>query len=200
MADRRSLRRAPQHHRLPLPQRAWRRLVSDVGLLVVVACGMLGIGIYLGIRVMDALPDVGKNLHVADSWGAPIAVERRTNGRLVAHVPPCAQSPVAGLFLWDDQNRPLWEVRGQAFPIGDFYVGAVPAGLKVVQKFHEPSRDQVLKLGMFRASGRPAGVTFRIRDLRSGTVRYRGKWLTVNEFKVSATCPQPKVKQPKTST
>jgi hypothetical protein len=139
---------------------------------------------------MAALPDVGKNLHIADSWGAPIAVELRTNGRLVAHVPPCAQRPVAGLFLWDDQNRPLWEVRGQAFPIGDFYVGSVPAGLKVVHPLHAPSRDQVVKLGMFRASGRPAGVTFRLRDLRSGTVRYGGKWLTVSEFKASAKCPQ----------
>jgi hypothetical protein len=170
-------------------------LLSHVGLLLVVMFLMLGAGLYLTHRVISALPDVGKNLPIASSWGAPIAVERESNGWLVAHVPPCAQRPVAGLFLWDDHNRPLWQLSGQAFPISDFVVGQVPPGLKVVHKLEQPSRNQVLRLGVFRASGPPVGVTFRIRELRAGKVRYGGKWMTADQFKVSAKCPKPAAKR-----
>ncbi len=181
-------------------RRSPARLVPHITSLLVVLCCMLGAGLYLGDRIIGALPDVGKNLHPVDSWAAPIAIERQSNGWLIAHIPPCAQSPVAGLFLWDEHDRPFWELRGQAFPIGDFAVGGVPAGLKVVHKLEAPSPSQVLRLGVFRATGRPAGVTFRIRDLRAGKVRYRGRWLSIDQFKVLARCPKPKTDKKSTST
>ncbi len=180
--------------------RPHNRFVSQVGLLLIVLAGIGGVSLYLGTRVMAALPDVGKDLRPVDSWSAPVAVEKRADGWLVGHVPPCAQGPVAGLFLWDEDNKPLWELRGQAFPIDEFLIGGVPPGLKVVHKLEEPSRNQSLRLGVFRATGRPAGVTFRIRDLKAGKVSYRGRWITVNEFKVLAKCPKPQVDKKSTST
>jgi len=176
------------------------RFAPRLGLLALVLAAILGTGVYLGARVIGALPDVGKNLHPATPWGAPIALERKANGWLVGHVPPCAQGPVAGLFLWDDHDRPLWELRGEAFPIGDFVVGAVPAGLKVVHELETPSLGQVLRLGVFRAAGQPVGTTFRVRDLRDGKVRYGGKWITVAQFKLTAKCPKAKVAKPSTAT
>ena len=43
---------------------------SDLGRLYALDC----------MEVMGALPDVGKNLNIRDTWGAPIAVERRAEG------------------------------------------------------------------------------------------------------------------------
>ncbi len=179
-------------------KRRRERFVTHVGLLLVALAGIGGAGLYLGHRVIDTLPDVGKDLRPKDSWGAPLAIERRADGWLVAHVPPCARSPVAGVFLWNEASKPLWTLRGQAYPIDEFLIGATLPGLKVVHKMQEPSRGQVLRLGVLRSTGRPAGVTFRIRDLRIGKVRYRGRWLTVAEFKRAARCPKPKL--PKRST
>lgn len=191
MADDSTFERPP-----PRQHKRWReRFVPHVGMLLVVLAGIGGASLYLGTRVMAALPDVGKDLHPKDSWGAPIAVERRTDGWLVAHIPPCAQSPVVGLFLWDERNRPFWEVRGQSFPVDQFLVGEAPPNFKIVHRLREPSRNQVLRLGVLRGTAQPAGVTFRIRDLRTGKVRYRGKWLSVDEFKVLAKCPKPKAEK-----
>ena len=176
------------------------RFNRQFGLLVIVLVSIGVASLYLGARVMGALPDVGKNLNIRESWGAPIAVERREDGWIVAHIPPCAQGPIAGLFLWGEDNEPFWQLEGEAFPIDSFLVGGTPPGLKVVEKLKEPSSDQVLRLGVFRANGRPAGVTFRIKDLRSGEVRYRGRWLTVNEFRASAKCPKSAPQPDKSST
>ncbi len=169
------------------------RFPPHLGLLAIALCAILGTGVFLGSRVINALPDVGKNLHPTTPWGAPMAVERKANGWLVAHVPLCAQGPVAGLFLWDDHGRSLWELRGQTFPIGDFTVGEVPTGLKVVHRLETPSPSQTLRLGAFRVAGQPVGVTFRISGLRDGKVRYGGKWITPAAFKASAKCPKPRL-------
>lgn len=181
------------------PSRPRERFAPRLGLLALVLVAILGTGVYLGARVIGALPDVGKNLHPATPWGAPIALERKANGWLVGHVPPCAQGPVAGMFLWDDHGRPLWELRGEAFPIGDFVVGVVPAGLKVVHRLKTPPLGQVLRLGVFRVAGQPVGITFRVRGLRDGKVRYGGKWITVARFKLTAKCPKTKAAKQSTA-
>lgn len=180
-------------------ERPYLRFAPQLGLLLVVLCGMAGTGAYLSARVIDVLPDVGKDLHPVESWVAPIAVEHKHNGWVVAHVPACARSAVAGLVLWDDADRPLWELRGESYPIAGFVVGATLPGLKVVHKYAQPNADQVLRVAMFRSGGGPAGVTFRVRDLRDGAVRYGGKWVSVTSFMTSATCPKPKVAKPPAS-
>lgn len=182
------------------PQRRRDQLIHHVGLLVAALVIIGGTGAYLGTRIMGALPDVGKNLDPGDAWGAPLAVERRSDGWLVAHVPPCAQGAVLGLVLWDDHNQPLWELRGQAFPFDQFLVGGRPPGLKLIHALEEPSRTQVLRLGMFRPTGPPAGVTFKIKDLRAGKVHFRNSWLTPDQFKSKAKCSEVKVRKASKST
>lgn len=190
MVDPRALSqgRAAGHHA------PWReRVLAHVGTLVV-ALMVLGVAsAYLGKRVLSALPNVGKTVVEREPWAAPVAVERLENGVLVAHIAPCAQGPVVGLFLWEGDDGPSWQVEGTPLEMDAFFVGATPPGFRVIRPWRQPPTSAVVRVGVLRSTDRPAGATFRISALRQGKVRYRGKWLTVKQFDQQAKCAKTKL-------
>ena len=176
----------------PLSKRLRNGLLSHVGLLLIVMFGMLGAGVYLTNRVISALPEVGKDLPIANTWGAPIAVERGPNGWLVAHVPPVrarrrARAGPVGRPQPAAVGAQRPGVSDQRLP-GRGKFAARPEGGAQVRSSRPAIRSS--GSGMFRPTGRPAGVTFRIRDLRAGKVRYGGKWMTADQFKGRPSAPR----------
>jgi len=179
----------------------WReRILAHVGMLVVTLL-VLGLATaYLGKRVLSALPNVGKTVEEREPWAAPVAVERLDNGVLLAHIAPCAQGPVVGLFLWEGDDGPSWQVEGRPSAMDAFFIGVSPPGFQVIRPWRPPPRSAVLRVGVLRSTGRPAGATFRISSLRQGKVRYGGRWVTVEEFDQRAKCAKSKVKPKSTAT
>lgn len=181
------------------PARPLDRRAAHLGTLVAALLILGGSAGYLGARVIRALPEVGRNVSQRDPWVAPVGVERLADGALVGHVPPCAQGAVVGLFLWDDDDNPFWQVEGNPTPLDTFLIGAAPIGFRVVHPLTVWRPDQMLHLGVLRTTGGAAGIAFRPDGLRAGQVRYQNRWMTVERFKSVAHCPKQRATNPRTT-
>lgn len=127
------------------------------------------IGVVLAVRVSGVLPSVGKDLQGDDPWTDPIGLEQAGPFQ-VAHIPDCAVAPIAKIVLWDEDNRPLWEVSGPALPLRTFSVGATPKGFQVDTQYRKPRRGALLRLVVIRQLKGAAGIRYQEADLREGRV------------------------------
>ena len=173
------------------PSKPFERPAAHVGTLVVALLVLGGSAGYLAVRVINALPEVGKDVSEREPWVAPVAVERLANGVLLGHVPSCAQAGVVGLFLWDDDDNPFWLVEGDPTTLDTFILGIAPAGFRVVHPTEVWRPDQTMHVGVLRTTGGPVGTAFRPDRLRAGQVRYKSGWVTVDHFRSVARCPKP---------
>ncbi|HEX2576116.1 MAG TPA: hypothetical protein VHK88_07185 [Aquihabitans sp.] len=167
----------------------WHRRSPSLGVFVGVLVVLAVASLVLGARVVDVLPEVGKDQLGDDRWSDPLGVE--LNGQFqIAHLPDCAAGSVTRIALWDSRSEPYWEVAGPAVPLEAFVVGAAPEGFTEVVKFRAPPEGALLRLVVFRRVGGPAGIRYRNDDLRSQRVM-SGSTLTaytVEGFKTAAVC------------
>lgn len=147
----------------------WQRRMPSIGMFVLVMFAITAATAVVATRVVEVLPEVGKDQLGSDSWVDPLGIHL-AGGFHVARVPDCAAGAFTRIALWDPNSKPYWEVAGPATPLTSFVVGVTPKGFTLVQRYRDPPKGAVLRLVAFRKDGGPVGIRYLATDLRPNRV------------------------------